>query len=164
MEKTKLLTIAVIGLLILNFATVTFLWLGRPHPPRFGQGMGRNGRPPAAAFLVKELNFDANQTSSYDLLRKAHHQKNVDLQDVLRQKRETLFNGIATNDTSKLAEIGEIQKEFDRSTFLHFQEVRTLCRPDQQPKFDQIIGEVLRIMGNKMPPSPPQPSARPREN
>ena len=160
MEKTKLLTIAVIGLLILNIVTVTFLWLGRSHPPRFGQKTGRNGRPPAAAFLVKELNFDEHQTASYDRLREVHHKKNEDLQDVLRQNREALFSGIATNDTSKLAEIGEIQKEFDRSTFLHFQEVRTLCRPDQQPKFDQIIGEVLRIMGNKMPP----PAPRPREN
>jgi hypothetical protein len=163
MEKTKLLTIAVIGLLILNIVTVTFLWLGRHHPPLHGFGEGRNGRPPAAAFLIKELNFDENQTASYDRLREAHHQKNERLQDVLRQNREALFSGIATNDTSKIAEIGEIQKEFDRSTFLHFQEVRTLCRPDQQPKFDQIIGEVLRIMGNKQSPSPP-PAPRPPHN
>lgn len=158
MEKTKLLTFAVIGLLILNTATLTFLWLNRHHPPQPGQGHDRNGRPPAAAFLINQLDFDENQTATYDRLRIAERKAKDSLQVVLREKREALFRGIVSNDTSKIAEIGEIQMEFDRSTFRHFQEVRTLCRPEQQVKFDQVIGEVLQMMGNKMPPP------RPRQN
>ena len=151
MEKTKFLTIAVIALLVLNGALIVFLWMGHrrlnPPPPK-------NGRPPAAAFLIKNLDFDENQTTLYDGLRKAHRAAKDSLQNTLRRSREIYFKGIPTDDTSKLAEIGEIQKESDRITFVHFQKVRALCRPDQQTKFDEVIGEVLKMMANntKMPP------------
>ena len=152
MEKTKLLTIAVVALLILNAVTLTVLWFGHLHNRQTRQTLDKIGRP--AAFLIKELGFDENQKAAYDRLRVAHRASKDSLQQTLREEREAYFKGISTNDTSKIGVIGEIQKESDRITFVHFQEVRTLCRPDQQVKFDAVIGEVLKMMGrnNRMPP------------
>ena len=58
-----------------------------------------------------------------------------------------------------------LQKESDRITFVHFQKVRALCRPDQQTKFDEVIGEVLKMMANnnKMPPKQAEGPPRDRD-
>ena len=154
MEKTRLLTIAVVALLILNAVTLTVLWFGHLHNRQTLPPLDRNGRTAPAAFLIKELGFDEHQKAVYDRLRVAHRTSKDSLQQILREEREAYFKGISTNDTSKIGVIGEIQKESDRITFVHFQEVRTLCRPDQQVKFDAVIGEVLKMMGrnNRMLP------------
>jgi hypothetical protein len=56
-------------------------------------------------------------------------------------------------DTLTLNEIAFIQKEIEAVTFHHFQQVRTLCRPEQLPQFDAIILEAIGMMG---PPPPPK--------
>ena len=152
MEKTKLLTIAVIGLLLLNLGTLAFMWLGKKPPPRDMRERGEGGRPPAAAFLIKELNFDENQTVVYDRLRILQRKSQDSLQNVLRQNREVFFKGMPTRDSSKITTIGDIQKQFDMATFNHFREVRALCRPDQQTKFDSVIEDVLKMMAPKQRP------------
>ena len=53
MEKTKLLTIAVIGLLVINFGTLAFLLLnGKDHRPP------QEGRQKPKEIIIKKLRFD----------------------------------------------------------------------------------------------------------
>jgi hypothetical protein len=35
------------------------------------------------------------------------------------------------------------QRRIDSVTFTHFQELRGICTPPQQEKFDEVIGEAL---------------------
>jgi Spy/CpxP family protein refolding chaperone len=42
--------------------------------------------------------------------------------------------------------ISNYQKQIELITFRHFSEVRSICSPEQQKQFDQIIDEALRMM------------------
>jgi hypothetical protein len=68
-NKSKLLWIAVLGLLILNFGTLAFIWLHH----------GRGGHEPphgnVAGFIIHELNFSDEQIKKFDLLKESHHQQ-----------------------------------------------------------------------------------------
>ena len=46
------------------------------------------------------------------------------------------------------------QKAIEMATFYHFEEVRSICTPDQQKMFDEVIKEALRMM-SPPPPGPP---------
>lgn len=154
MEKTRLLTIAVIGLLILNMGLLGFMWFGRkPMPPHLEGKF--EGRPPAAQFLIKELNLDEKQKAEYDIMRISHKSTRDSLNDVLKQHRETFFKGLSTGDTSEIEKIATVQKEMDLSTFHHFQALRSICSPEQQKKFDVVIAEALKILGSPKGHNPP---------
>jgi periplasmic protein CpxP/Spy len=147
MEKTKLLGIAVVALLLLNLGTLALLWFGRPpHPPKNGD------RPPAAAFLVRELGLDAAQQVAYDRLRNEHRRERDSLQTILRDRRQLYFKGVATGDTTGIEAVAALERQMNRSTFEHFRRLRALCPPDQQIRLDQTLGEALRLMAQGGPP------------
>src|SRR5205085_5079121 len=92
-EKPKLLTFIIIALLVLNFATLAFMWLHRPpHPREMGPDMDRmhegppghererdgrqDGKP--ADFIEHELNFNQQQQADFEKLKKEH-------QDIMKQ-------------------------------------------------------------------------------
>jgi hypothetical protein len=64
--------------------------------------------------------------------------------------------GSATPDQLQIQmlsqEIGKNQALLETVTFQHFTEVRKICTPEQQKKFDEIIREALRMMGPSPPP------------
>lgn len=152
MENKKLLTFAVIGLLLLNLGTLAFLWIGRehphgpPHPPEGG----------AAQFLMHELDLTADQQKQFEQLKSEHHLRIIQIQDSLHMLHETFFDELSATQAphadSIANAIGEKQSEIERLTFVHFRKVRAICTPEQQKKFDSVIREALRMMA---PPPPP---------
>ena len=62
MDKIKLLTFSVIGLLVLNIGVICFLFFKRPHLENINQG--NNTRTPKE-IIIKKLHFDANQINKY---------------------------------------------------------------------------------------------------
>ena len=73
--------------------------------------------------------------------------------DDMRKAKDSLFKLLSypeTNDTllNKIADvIAQKQKALDLQTFNHFKKVRTLCTPEQQPKYDSMILRMFRKMG-----------------
>jgi len=152
--KNKLLTWLVLLLLVANAATITMFWLGRAKvPPR------RNGKP--QEFLVKELNLDSLQQSTFELLRREHKDSAEILRAQVKQEKESFFallkqsNVTDSMKTAAAKRVSVITEKLDLLTLNHFQQVRAICKPEQQKKFDEIINQVIEMIGHPGQPGRP---------
>ncbi len=149
MENLKFHKIAIAVLLLLNIATLTFLWTHRPPPP------GSRG---PFMFLVKATDMDDAQQAAYRQLRDAHRSKVEAFQKQNSQIRGQLIDLLAQKDENDPAvqqlvdSIGVVKRQEELLMFEHFRRVREICRPDQQVKFDAAIGEAIQSMA---PPGRP---------
>jgi periplasmic protein CpxP/Spy len=153
-SKNKLLTWLVVLLLVANAITITMFWMGRPkHPPQ------PKGSP--QEFLVNELKLDNNQQQQLESLVKEHRQMSEQIREKVRVAKDSLFdlvkNPNATDSAkqSAAASCSKLTEQLDVLTVNHFQKVRALCNADQQKKFDEIIHDITRMMGQPQPPGRP---------
>ena len=143
MEKLKLYKIAVVLLLLLNIGTLAFLWLNRPPAPE--------ARGPFS-FLVKATEMDEKQAVGYRSLRDDHRSKMEDFRKQNGQIRAKLFELLGKNGPNDpeiapfLDSIATLRRQEEQLTYTHFRQVRELCRPDQQAKFDAVIVEAVQNM------------------
>jgi protein CpxP len=149
-DKPRILIITVAVLVALNLATLTFLWLNnRPHP------RGRQGEAPAQ-YLIEQVGLTPDQITAYRALIQEHQSNMRSINDSIRYHKLQLFSYLQSADSSNArresGRIGDLQKAVEMNTFDHFLKVRALCDPFQEVKFDNVIGEVLRMMA---PPGPP---------
>jgi Spy/CpxP family protein refolding chaperone len=159
MPEVRFFKIIIIVLLIINIGTLGFLWLGRGpkehdrhHPP---PGMGR---PPegggAGAFLRESLQLTDKQESAYRSMREQHHETVMHIRDEMKQSKRALYallkapdrNAVQNEERVQLDSLAAQQRRIEAITYEHFREVRTLCTPEQQTKFDDVIGEALEQM------------------
>lgn len=183
-DKNKILTVAVVILLLTNIGILSLLWFDRlpsghhdrmPPPERmsppdrmpspegkpFQNDRRQRGDGPKE-FLIHELNFNENQKQDYQILIDEHKSDMKRLTEKIRNDKERLWNNLSGSDSNYVsaesisAEIGTDQKEIELVTFKHFQKVREICDDTQKKKFDELINEVLNMMGQNNPPPPPQ--------
>jgi Spy/CpxP family protein refolding chaperone len=152
--KNKLLTWLVVLLLLANTATLAMFWLNKKqHPPQ------PKGTP--NEFLVKELKLDAKQQEQLDVLVKEHRQMAEQIREKVRAAKDSLFdlvkNPTATDKAkqSAAAVCSRLTEQLDVLTVNHFQKLRALCNAEQQKKFDEIIQDITRMMGQPQPPGRP---------
>jgi Spy/CpxP family protein refolding chaperone len=73
----------------------------------------------------------------------------------MRKSKDSLFSliGKAQPEDSLVqqlaGQIGEKQKALDLQTFRYFSDLRKLCRPDQQAKYDTLMSRMFKRMGRK---------------
>jgi protein CpxP len=143
--KNKWTAFALIALVLLNLAMLTVFFFMRP-PVHGGPGNGN-----AAEFLVKEVGLDSLQKISFSALRKEHQRQMREVREKNREAKEAFFDLLAKPDiddatlNAAAEKASQYEREADLITFRHFQQVRKICRPDQQQKFDQLIRQVLRM-------------------
>ena len=149
--KNKLLTGLVVLLLVANAATITLFWLDKAkHPPQ------PKGSP--QEFLVKELKLDAKQQEQLDVLRKEHREAADQLREKIKAAKESFFDLLKQDnpaDSIKQAaakNVSSFTEQLDLLTLNHFQKLRAICRVEQQKKFDGIIQQVIRMIGQPRPP------------
>ncbi|MCX6317558.1 MAG: periplasmic heavy metal sensor [Bacteroidetes bacterium] len=153
--KNKLLTWLVVLLLVANAATIAFFWLGRTKQPPGLQGSA------ARDFLVKELNLDAKQQEQFSEMVKEHRNSADQIRPQIRKAKEALFDLLkqpGVSDSLKLAAAKQVSVQteaLDLLTFDHFQKLRSICNPAQQQKFDAVIHDIIRTMGQPRPPMRP---------
>ena len=159
MEKTKLLTIAVVSLLVLNLATVGFLLLSGPNGNHPRPEQGREGRPKPKEIVIKKLHFDVNQQKEYDKLIQWHQGEIKTIEDHIRESKDALYQILSTSEIdikSKDSLINALslhQKEIESTHFKHFQDIKKLCHKDQIEDFNNLTEELGRIFskGRKHP-------------
>jgi hypothetical protein len=151
----------ILGLLVLNLGLLGWIWFSpqkRPHK-----------KETPANFLEKELNFTAKQKEQFRLLREDHHAKVQDIRDSVREMKRQFFEHLGkpmseSDIESVTIDIAKKMARIDKITFQHFREVRQMCTPAQQQKFDEVIDEMLERLaagaeGRGRPPrevGPPQ--------
>ena len=163
MESNRFLKLVIIILLLVNIATLTFMWTGRGHheghmPP---PPIPRHGGPGTAfEFLVHQLNFDEAQVKQFEALRSAHRQSAEQIRDKNRKMHHRFFDLLKNLPADSVLSMqladsmALCQKQIEMLTFNHFKELRGICKPDQQKKFDEVINQALEMLAPK-PPRPP---------
>lgn len=153
-QKPKLLTIVIIGLFVLNFGTLAFLWFHRapgPHPESMRQQMNGQMNGPRG-FLEGQLNFSEKQKDDAMKLREEHMKTMKAIRDSIHTLKDKLFDLIAVTPTDSpkvsalVQAIGDEQKQIELATFYHFQKIRALCDDNQKQKFDKIMKDVIKTM------------------
>lgn len=164
MRKQTLLTVAVIGLLILNFVILAlFFFDGRkpPLPP-----LPHVREPRAEKIIEERLKLSEQQRIEFEILKKEHLEKMKDVNNEERRLHDELFGLLKgsqqerINADSLISLIAENKKTAEQITFSHFSDIKNLCSSDEQKKlYDEFIGELGKMIGppegREQPPLPP---------
>ncbi|NID12254.1 periplasmic heavy metal sensor [Fibrivirga algicola] len=157
MERTKLLTIAVIGLLLLNFLTIGFLLIRPDRPNRPMQSGPPRGEGPAQV-IIERLAFDSLQKQQYLQLVATHQQQTRRLNEQSITLFQDYYKLVEADepDSARASElsdqIGQNQVGQARLNFTHFQKIKALCRPDQQASFKRLVSELSQLFGRQQRP------------
>ncbi len=151
MEKTKLLTFAVIALLLLNFGTLGFLFLSGPkgHPPPQGDGLDGGIKP--REIIIEKLHFDTNQQKEYDKLIQWHQSEIRTIEDNIREAKDQLYQILSTPEVSSKTKDSLIntlalyQKQIETTHFKHFEDIKKMCRKEQLEDFNNLTEELGRL-------------------
>ncbi|OWY26059.1 hypothetical protein C7N43_35765 [Sphingobacteriales bacterium UPWRP_1] len=150
MPENKFLKLIILLLVLLNAGMLGIIWLRKPPPHLPGGGKS------AAVYLTKELGFTSQQEEQYQKMHRQHHQTVDSIRTADQEIRQRLFDLLQTNltDTTDAAQLanslGNNRAKTEWVTFTHFKEVKQLCTPEQQIKFNRVIDEALRML--KPPP------------
>ena len=159
MEKTKLLTITVIGLLVLNLATLGFLFISGPkgHKPPHDR---TEGRQMPREIIINRLHFDVNQQKDYDKIIQWHRGEIKKLDSEIREAKIELYSQLKESQLdlkvkdSLIAVINTNQKQIEITHFKHFEEVKKLCNQDQLEDFNELTEELSKLFSPNKPPRP----------
>lgn len=161
MEKTKLLTFAVITLLLINLGTLGFLFLSGPNGHHPHRGEGPEGGPKPREIIIEKLHFDANQQKEYDKLIKWHQGEIRRLDDAIRKAKNDLYSGLSEdiiNEQSKdslITLLNSYQKQIETTHFKHFEDIKKICHNEQLEDFNELTEELSRIFSRgQKPPRP----------
>lgn len=155
MERTRLLTISVIGLLLLNIGSLGFLFLNGPK----AGGMLHGGRPQPKEIIIDQLQFDTNQQQEYEKLIRWHRGKIDELDSAIRETKNELYSILGEDKIDENAKarlitrLNEYQKQVEETHFKHFEDIKKLCKPEQKEQFKALTEELSRIFA----PRPRQP-------
>ena len=164
LKNNRWLSVATLILLVANIITLTLLWTNKKNENAAVKRM-----PPGQVFqfLTNELQLTEQQQAAYRILRDQHQASQQQFRDSIRKAKDALFSLLKqpTVPDSLLQEYSKratvYDQQLDMITFRHFQQVRALCDPTQQKKFDNIIQDVLRRMGqNRRGQGPPRGGER----
>ena len=147
MKTNRLLTIAVVLLLIVNVAMLVFMLKGRGRH----EMKNRGGAP--FDMMVKELNMTEKQQTDFKKLKDEHFTAIRPVFDSVKTLKKFLFGLIKeenVNDSlvSKYSGlISEQQAIVDKLTINHFRKVRALFSGDQQKKFEDFVQKMMQRRG-----------------
>jgi len=149
MSKIKLLTIAVIALILINISTLAFFFFKAPRP--------MDQKSPKEA-VIEKLHFDENQVASYDELIKIHFEKIKALNRDLLITKNNLYKELSNSDNKKvtdslLFELANQQGEIEKTHYNHFLDIKKLCKPEQIEEFNALSNELAKIFSPKLPPN-----------
>ncbi len=139
-----------IGILLLsNLALVAFFVSNQPEKKEI-----RRDRPGSYMkdALKNDVGFTDQQMAQFDSMANQHRQQMRPLFEDISRTKEKFYQMLMVpeaNDSvlkSSATEIGEKQKQIDLKIFTHFQNIRQLCTPTQQPMFDSLIQHVVHRM------------------
>jgi hypothetical protein len=139
LSKPVFLKWLVIVLLLINAATLAYLYIGdkkKPVPPKRGRD-----------FFEKELGLSPQQKIQHDSLHKIFADKQQAIFARIKVLKDSLyFTSNANNDSTLVnhftQEIGAELTTLEKESFYHFKRVRGICTPEQQIKLDTIISRI----------------------
>lgn len=148
MNKSKLLTFAVILLVVINLTTLFLVMRKGPRHP--GEGPKR--------VIIEKLHFDAEQQKQYEKLIHWHRRHIDTLDQQIRETKNLLYRellykspNLQTHD-SLIDAISNYQKNIEEIHFRHFQDIRNICKPEQIQDYNQLTEELTQLFSKPRRP------------
>lgn len=142
MNKTRILVTLVVILLVLNAATLVFLFNGRPalHRPHHPLQLGPRD------IIIEKLQFNDDQVTAYDSLIVGHREAVAELDSEMLLTRNALYKELLAADTATIQlimeRIGQLQMEVESIHFQHFTDLKNICSEEQMPAFEQLTEDL----------------------
>jgi len=107
--------------------------------------------------IIEQLDLNEQQVSNYDKLIREHRAAIRQKDRALRQLKDSLYRQLRDpasdpGPDSLISRISTIQREIEFIHYRHFQDIRTLCRPDQQIHFNELVNELGELFSANKPP------------
>ena len=152
MEKTKLLTWAVIALFLLNLGTLGFLFVSGP------KGHREPGQRPEGPknLIIEKLHFDIEQIKKYEKLIQWHRANISATEDQIRDSKNALYLHLKQNPIDEKAKdsiinvLASYQKQIETIHFKHFQDIKALCTKEQLDNFNSLTEELARLFSKPL--------------
>jgi hypothetical protein len=148
MNKVKYLSIVTTILLILNILLIAFILL---HKPNMNEPRGPHGHMHGPRnIIIEKLDFDNVQIKLYDEKIKWHQEEMFRTQkDILALKRQLYSTlnqtqNVTLND-SLILEINKVQNQVEHINIKHFEDIKTICKPNQMDKFKDLSTELADL-------------------
>ena len=151
MNKTKLLSFAVIALLLLNFGILVFLFLSKDKD-------GPRGRKMPREIVIEKLHFNDNQIIEYDKKIKIHRETITTLDDSIKVVKNELYQllNFETVDLVKkdslYSKLANYQKQVETTHFNHFLEIKAICKKEQLADYNDLTKELSSLFAPKRKP------------
>ena len=148
-------------LVLCNIGLILTIWV-KPNSP-FG-----NKPETPRDFVIRNLKFSDDQVKRYDSLITIHRSSMDRLRKESGDYHQSLFDNLKNGNANTIYAdsisqlIANNQKQIELVTYNHFAQVRAICTDNQKVTFDQIIGNVTKMMsgnnrhrpGDKQGPPP----------
>jgi len=142
--------VSLIGLLLLsNLALVAFFVMNKPEKREVRREHPGSYMKDA---LKNDVGFTDQQMAEFDKMADQHRQQMRPLFEDIGKTKESFYEMLSQPQTADTvlnqaaSQIGDKQKAIDIKIFTHFQNIRQLCTPEQQPAFDSLIQRVVHRM------------------
>jgi|GEM_PF-1043769 len=156
MKQLQLYKYTTWALLVLNIFMISFFFITKPkhRPPR--RGNFRNN----AAEILK---LNENQHATFIMLAEQHGYQMDSIRTLQNALLQPYFESLVNNTNNTYTD--DLLKEFQQLegkkitlTYQHFNEVKEILNPSQQPHFKEFMQKVLRniLLGKKKNPPPPK--------
>lgn len=145
-NNNKILTIAVVLLLITNIGLIAFMMTGKGRKA----GEKRPGNREPFEMMVKELGMTEQQQKDYRQMKEAHFKNVRPLFDSIRAAKTAFYALIKEAPVSDsvlntyASSISAKQSALEKVTFEHFRQVRNIFTPEQQPKYDSFLLKMMQ--------------------
>lgn len=152
MKNTKILSIAVLLLLVTNIVLVVFMLTDKKKP---GDRKGQGSRTAPPELMVKELNMTDQQQNDYKRLKEEHFKNVRPYFDSVKQAKTAFYDLVKSPVVSDSlinvlsSRVCEKQAQLDKITLTHFREVRNIFTAAQQPRFDSLVQKMMSQRGKR---------------
>jgi len=151
-NKNKIFVAIIVMLMIANIVLVSFFLMKKDTGKRYKH---EDRKAMIANFLKSEIGFNTAQLQRYDTLSNNHRDNIKKMFDSLRSSKDKQFKQLAADNftdsvMNSVADQSAVsQKLMELKMFNHLKNIRSLCTPDQLPKFDSLFVKVLNKRGGE---------------
>jgi periplasmic protein CpxP/Spy len=153
MNKIKFLMGLVVGLCIVNIGLMGFILLRSQVPTPPPPGMHPEDRP--RHLIIQKLSLDKEQVAKYDELIANHRNTVRSLEKQMMDTKNKLYSTLVSPPGEKdslVKQLGSLQEQIETVHYNHFLDIKKLCSPEQQQKFNELTTEIAEYF---RPPHPP---------
>lgn len=148
--KNNKVLVLIIGVLLLSNVALLYFYLNKPCSNK-NQGNYQSAREYMIGRLKGEVGFNDDQISKYSELSNKHKEAMKPLFNDIYLAKDSFYKMLNLPQqpadsviNRQLARIGEKQEAIDQRVFKHFYTIKQICTPEQQPKYDSVIQDVIK--------------------